>query len=116
MLSLLIDENFNQRILRGLKRVIPHLDYVVVPSEGLRGAEDPELLARAAEQGRVLLTHDLKTVPKHAYERIKNGASMSGVVAVPNTMPIGQAIDDLSVLAECATPDELQNRILYLPL
>lgn len=41
MLPLLIDENLNQRILRGLRRVRPHLDYAIAQNIGLSGAADP---------------------------------------------------------------------------
>lgn len=41
---------------------------------------------------------------------------MPGVVAVPDTLPIGQAIDELALLAECARPPDLENLVLYLPL
>ena len=116
MLALLIDENFNHRILRGLNRRIPHLDYVVAQAAGLKGVQDPPLLAWAAGQGRILVTHDLKSIPKHAYDRVRVGHSMAGVIAVPDNLPIGLAIEDLALLVQCAQPAELDNRIFYLPI
>lgn len=116
MLSLLIDENLNHRILRGLKRIVPHLDYVVVQSAGLKGVQDPPVLGWAAEQRRILVTHDLKTIPKFAYERVRNGHPMPGVVAVPDSLPIGQAIEELAVLVECSQPGEFENLVFYLPI
>jgi predicted nuclease of predicted toxin-antitoxin system len=68
MIALLIDENLNQRILRGLQRVVPHMDFVIAQAAGLRRVEDPPLLEAAAAQKRIVLTHDLKTIPKFAYE------------------------------------------------
>lgn len=67
MLPLLIDENLNHRILRGLLRSVPHLDYRLAPDVGLKGA-DPVVLEFAAKENRVLATHDLRTIPKHAQE------------------------------------------------
>jgi hypothetical protein len=116
MLALLIDENLNHRILRGLNRRIPHLDYAVAQAAGLKGVQDPPLLAWAASHGRILVTHDLRSIPKHAYERIRAGHSMAGVIAVPDTLPIGQAIEDLELLVQCAQPAELENRVFYLPI
>lgn len=116
MLALLIDENLNHRILRGLIRLVPHLDYALVLDAGLKGAEDPAVLELAAGQNRVFVTHDLRTVPKHAYERVKAGLPMPGVIAIPDDLPIGRAIEDLSLLVECTTPAELQSLVLYLPL
>ena len=48
MLLLLIDENFNQRILRGLRLRIPALDYVIVQETAMQGMKDPPLLREAA--------------------------------------------------------------------
>jgi hypothetical protein len=116
MLALLIDENLNHRILRGLLRSVPHLDYTLATTVGLKGADDPAVLELAARENRLLATHDLRTIPKHAYERVKAGLSMPGVIAIPDDLPIGRVIDDLAVLVECATPSELQSLVIYLPL
>jgi len=116
MLTLLIDENLNHRILRGLLRSVPHLDYVLVASAGLKGADDPAVLALAAGQNRVFVTHDLRTVPKHAYERVEAGLPLAGVIAVPDDLPIGRAIEDLILLIECANASELKSLVIYLPL
>jgi predicted nuclease of predicted toxin-antitoxin system len=56
MLRLLIDENLNQRILRGLKLRLPDLNYVLAQDAGLTGLPDPEVLAWAAEHQLILVT------------------------------------------------------------
>jgi hypothetical protein len=43
MLRLLIDQNFNQIILRGLRQRVPALDAITAYQAGLSGAEDPDL-------------------------------------------------------------------------
>ena len=116
MLALLIDENLNHHILRGLLRSVPHLDYTLVTDAGLRGADDPAVLELAAGENRLLATHDLRTIPKHACERVKAGLAMPGVIAIPDDLPIGRVIEDLVVLVECAVPSELQSLVIYLPL
>ena len=116
MLRLLINENLNHRILRGLKLIVPNLDYVVAQNIGLKGVADPQVLTQAAEHNRILVTHDLNTIPKFAYDRIRAHLPMPGVIAVPDTLPIGQAIDDLALVVDCAWPSELENLVLYLPV
>jgi Domain of unknown function (DUF5615) len=116
MLRLLIDENFNQRILRGLRLRVPSLDYVVVQETDMQGLQDVPLLQEAAVLQRVLVTHDLKTVPRHAYARVAAGELMPGIMAVPDDLPIGQAIEQLHILVECSVERELENQVLYLPL
>src|SRR5438105_4813491 len=61
MLLLLIDENLNHRILRGLVRSVPRLDYLLASDAGLKGTNDPAVLDFAARENRVLATHDLRT-------------------------------------------------------
>lgn len=116
MLRLLADENFDQRILRGLKLRYSGLDYVVVQETEMSGAHDALLLDWAAKQNRVLLTHDFKTMLKFAYERVAAGKPMSGVIAIPTRLSIGEAIDDLVILIERSGQAALQNLVLYLPL
>lgn len=102
MLPVLADENFNQRILRGLKLRIGTLDLIVAQSAGLCGASDPTLLAWAAEHGRVVLSHDRQTLPEHAYRRIRSRQPMPGVIVVLDTMPLGEAIEILEIYLNAA--------------
>jgi hypothetical protein len=113
---LLIDENFNQRILRGLRLRLPSLDCVVVQEMDMQGLQDAPRLQEAAVLQRVLVTHDLKTVPRHAYARVAAGEPMPGIIAVPDDLPISQAIEQLHIVVECSEEHELKNQVLYLPL
>ena len=61
MLPLAIDENFNNDIVRGLLRRRPELDLVRIQDAGLAGADDPTVLDWAAQESRVLLTHDVSS-------------------------------------------------------
>jgi hypothetical protein len=116
MLHLLIDENFNHRILRGLKLRFPHLDHVVVQYVDLKGSDDPPLLAWAAEHNRIWVTHDLKSIPKFAFDRVAAGQMMPGVIAIPKSLPIGLAIEDLTIIIECCEQADLENQVIRLPL
>jgi hypothetical protein len=115
-MRLLIDENFNHRILRGLLVRLPELDYIVAQNTELRGAKDPLLLDWAAELNRILVTHDIKTVPKYAYERVSAGQPMPGIIVVPETLDIGEAIEQLVMVVECSEQSELANQVMHVPL
>ena len=108
-------ENLNDAITRGLRRRQSTIDIVRVQDTGLSGADDPTILQWAAEQGRVLLTHDVSTMTAHAYQRLQNGQPMPGVFEVPRSCPIAQVIDDLLLLAECSTDGECEGQVRYLP-
>jgi predicted nuclease of predicted toxin-antitoxin system len=116
VLRLLADENFKGEITRGLLRRKPDLDLVRVQDAGLSGADDPEILAWAAQRGRILLTHDLATIPDFAYERVAGGESMPGVFVVPRRLSVRQVIEDVLFLAAETTPKEWAGVVVYLPL
>ena len=112
MLLLVSDENFNINIVRGLLRRNPDLDIVRVQDVGLRGEEDPVILDWAAQEGRILLTHDATTMAHFAYERVRAGKTMPGVIEVPDDLPI----EDILLIAEYSDKDEWEGRVVYLPL
>lgn len=114
-LRLLVDENFNYRIVRGLVRRKPELDIVSVHEAGLSGTSDAEVLAWAATEQRVVLTHDVSTMNRDAIQRVEAGLSMPGVIECPRSVPIGMAIEDLLLIAECSLAGEWRDTILYLP-
>lgn len=116
MLKLVSDENFNGDILRGLFRRRPDLDVVRVQDAGLSATPDPQVLAWAAAEGRVLLTHDRRTVPTFAYDRVRAGQPMPGVFVVSDLMPLGQATDEILLAAECLAPAECRDHVRFFPL
>src|SRR5262245_17500159 len=109
MVPFLTDVNFNGRALRALLRAIPTLDVVRAQDVGLDGVDDPAVLEWAAQNGRVLLTHDEKTMPGHTYQRITASQRMAGVVIV--AVPIGgRVVADLIVMIQCSQDDEWENQ------
>ena len=81
MLTLLFDENIDRDIVRGLELRLPNLDFTTVQEVGLAGAADPDILEWAASTERILVTHDLRTMPKYAAQRIRAGLPMPGMFA-----------------------------------
>jgi hypothetical protein len=116
MLLIVSDENFNNDIVRGLLRQNPDLDIVRVQDVGLLGADDPAILEWAANEGRVMLTHDAATMAYYAFERIRLGLSMPSVVEVADDLHIGQVIEGVLLLAEYSDRGEWEGRVIYLPL
>jgi hypothetical protein len=115
-LRFLIDEDFDNDILRGILRKVTELDIVRAQDVGLSGAQDPAVLEWAAREGRVLLTHDVSTMTAHAVARVSSGLSMPGVFTVSQSLPIGRAIEEILLLAECSLQGEWEGQVRYLPL
>lgn len=116
MLRLLIDQDFDHDILRGLRMRLPDLDAVTALQAGLDQTLDHEILAWAAEHDRIVLTHDRKTMPGYAYDRVKNGEAMSGIFVLPRKLPVGKAIAELEMLIVCSLEGEWDRLVIFLPL
>jgi predicted nuclease of predicted toxin-antitoxin system len=115
-MRLLADENFHGDVLRGLLRIEPKLDILRVQDTEYYQAADPVVLEWAAKEGRILLTHDVHTMTKYAYDRIQAGLPMPGVIEVREDLAIGQAIEEILITVLASSPEELANRITYIPL
>ena len=113
MLRLLSDENFNGEIVRGLLRSCAAIDLVRVQDIGLSAADDPAILALAAETNRVLLTHDIATMPAFAFQRVTAGKPMPGVFIVNSREAAGRAIDDILLFAQYSNEGEWEGQVLY---
>jgi hypothetical protein len=116
MIRLVVDEDFDNDILRGVLRRAPDVDIVRVQDVGLSGADDPTVLEWAAGEGRVVLTHDVSTMTAHATARVQNGLPMPGAFAVSQSLPLRTAIEEVVILAECSVEGEWEGQIRYLPL
>ncbi|GFE71354.1 DUF5615 family PIN-like protein [Chroococcus sp. FPU101] len=116
MLKLLADENFDNTIVRGLLRRQPNLDIVRVQDIGLSGEDDPIILEWAAQENRILRTHDVATITRYAYERLADDKSMPGVIEIGLNESIGRVLEDILLVVECCLEYELEGQIFYLPL
>jgi hypothetical protein len=110
------DENLNEFIVRGLLRRRPDLDIVRIRDTEMREADDLTVLEWAAAEGRVVLTHDVTTMTKHAYERVRAGKQMAGVFEIGHKVPVAVAIEELVLIAECSLEGEWEGQVRYLPL
>ena len=110
------DENFDGRVVRGLLRIVPALDLVRVQDTALAESDDDAVLVWAAQEGRVVLTHDISTMSAAAWARVRAGLPMRGVIEVATDDPIGRAIDEIHLIAMACSPGELDGQVLFLPL
>lgn len=109
------DADLNQIILHAVIRREPTLDFQTAEAAGLMGIRDPEVLALAAREGRVLVTHDQKTMPRHLAAFIT--AEMSpGVQIILQRLSVASAAEDILLTWSSMAADEWRNTIRFLPL
>ena len=117
MLRLASDADVHGDVLRGLYRRLPHIDLIRAQDALPEGATDHTVLAWAADQRRVLITNDRSTMLAAAYRRVAERLAMPGVIATSNKQSIGSAIDDIALIVECISEDEMSSQIVvFLPL
>lgn len=117
MLRLATDADFNGVVYRVLLRKVPDLDMVRVQDVGLRTAEDPDILAWAATEGRILLTHDRDTMTGFAYQRVTAGLPMPGVFVIRDRRnQIGRMVEEILFPVLCSEQDEWKDQVQFLPI
>ncbi len=115
MLRLLADENFSGYVVRGLRLRRPDIDVVRVQDTPVYTMDDPSVLAWAADNNRIVLTHD-RGMSFDAYARIAEQKCMPGLIIVSRRLSRRQVINDLLLMDELGEEDEWENCVVYLPL
>ena len=112
----LADENFNNRILDGLHRIIPDIDILRAQDTEIYQSPDTVVLQWAAKENRIILTRDVQTMIGYAYDRVKANLPMPGLIEVTKDCPIGQAIDELSIMIGAGKPENFDQQVIYIPI
>ena len=108
------DADLNQAIVTGALRRQPNLSFQSAYTARLEGKKDPEVLAIAAQDGRVLVTYDRKTMPAEFGKFILTKNS-SGVLILSQKLPVSEAIDAIILIWEASTAEEWINQIMSIP-
>jgi hypothetical protein len=109
------DADLNHIIVKAMLRREPSVDFQTSHAAHLAGVRDQEVLALAAQAGRVLVTHDRKTMPTHFAEFIGQAIS-HGVIVIPQKLSVRVAVEDLLLIWIASEAEEWINRIQILPL
>jgi hypothetical protein len=112
----LTDEDFDNRIRRGLLARYPSLDLLRAQDVGLTDLEDVLVLEWAAREQRIVLTHDASTMEPAAWARIEAGLPMPGIMIIGQSVAIGVAVENLVLIVESSDPEEWTERVTHLPL
>jgi hypothetical protein len=103
------------RIILGLRRREPAIDFRDARDGGVIGATDAVVLLLAAESGRILISHDRKTMPGHLVRFVER-PSGPGVIIVSQDLDVGAAIEDLLIIWAASDAEEWRNQLGFVPL
>jgi len=110
------DNDLNMMIVSAVLRKEPRLDFKTAQQSGLHGMDDLEVLALAASEGRILITHDRRTMIRHLATFLSQGHESPGVLLViPQNAPLGPVIETIILIWESNTPEDWQNTVTFVP-
>jgi len=109
------DADLNEDIVAGVVRREPTIDFQTADEANLRGLPDPQVLALAAQENRILVTHDRRTMPRHFANFVVNHES-PGVVIIAQKVNVNAAIEELLLVWAASQAEEWLNLIVDLPL
>jgi hypothetical protein len=109
------DADFNQKTVLGLRRRERAIDFSDALAAGVIGLPDPDVLHKAADLGRILISHDRRTMPAH-FARFLDSRSSPGLIIVPQDLDIGLAIEDLLFIWAASDSEEWVDKVGFLPL
>ena len=111
------DADFDKRVVRAVRRRESTIDFQLASEArsglGLEGIPDDQVLAIAAQEKRILITHDRRTMPAHFANFI--GMSESpGVLIISQKMPLSVAVEHLITIWAASEAEEYINQIVPL--
>ena len=109
------DNDLKFGIVKAVRRSEPAIDFASAQEAGLQGVSDPDLLDRAANEGRVLVSHDRRTMLDYFRAHLAAGKTSPGVLVVSQGAPIGLVAESIVYVWSLSGPLELCNQAHYLP-
>jgi hypothetical protein len=111
----LADASFNQKVVAGLFLREPQIDFELPQDVIPEGMKDPRVPELGAALRRIIVTHDVRTMPSH-FQAFVAEQPCSGLILVPARMPIGDAIEELLLIWHVSKAAEWVNQMRRLPL
>ena len=110
------DADLNQNIVNAVIRINSEINFQTATNANLRGLKDDKVLELAANQKRILVSHDQRTMPTHFSKFLEENNKSYGVVIVPKRLSIMDVTEDIILIWEACTKQDWIDRIHFLPL
>ena len=114
-LRFLADHDLNEHIVVGVRRREPTIEFLHVRDLGMNDKPDAEILEYADQQGLIVVSHDVNTMPAEAYARLATGKTIAGLLLVQQTQPIAAIIENLLLIWLASETEEWKNQVCFLP-
>jgi hypothetical protein len=84
----------------------PSIDFQSAHTASLDGVSDSDVLRLSMTQGRILISHDENSMPRHFADLLAGGNHSPGVLMVPQGVPVGAAIESILLIWTASEADE----------
>jgi hypothetical protein len=111
----LADADLDYAIVQGVRDREPSIDFKSANNAGLEGLPDDEVLEVASSEGRLLVSHDKRTMPVHFAARIRLGLRSPGVLLALPQATVGEVVESLLIIWSSSGEEEWVDQIHYLP-
>ncbi len=112
----LADHDLNEIVVAGILRRAPSVEFLRVRDVGMEEASDNEISEYADRELRLVVSHDVNTMPAAAYGRSAKGESFPGLLMVRQSLPVGRVIDDLLLIWSATEFEEWKEQVVFLPI
>jgi hypothetical protein len=111
------DEHVDPAIIAAMQQLAPGIDVILVGDPGAppRQTPDPDLLIAGEALGRVLVSKDKKSMPRHLINHFASGRHTAGVILLREGFSIGRYAQEIVNQWATTTADEWVDRTIYLP-
>jgi hypothetical protein len=109
------DADLQYTILKAIRQREPGIDFASAADSGLAGLSDPEILERAAQEGRILVSHDRRTMLAHFRARLEAGKSSPGLFVVSQGAPLLPVVNAIVLVWAASDPSDWHDQVHHLP-
>jgi len=109
------DADLQYTIVKAVRQREPSIDFASAVDSGLAGASDPEILERAAQEGRILVSHDRRTMLAHFRARLELEKSSPGLFVVSQGAPLQPVVNAIVLIWAASEPSEWRDQVHHLP-
>jgi Domain of unknown function (DUF5615) len=111
----LADHDLNEHIVAGALRQEPAMEFVRVRDLGMSRRPDEEIPEQADREERLVVSHDVNTMPAAAYAHLARGESFPGLFMVHQRTPIGPIVENLVLIWATSELEEWKDQVVFLP-
>jgi hypothetical protein len=109
------DADLKYSIVKAVRQRERGIDFASAVDSGLAGVSDPEILEQAEQEGRILVSHDRRTMLAHFRARLEREKSSPGLFVVSQGAPLQAVVYAIVLTWAASEPSEWRNQVHHLP-